>query len=149
VIDKEPPGVLAGVIVLSDGANNAGLDPAAAAAALVRSRVPVHTVGIGSDTLPPNVRVADLLAPARVFPGDRFSVTGYVQAQGLAGRKDGTHGSIKTGDAMEGLAHLPGFPTGLGPVLERLKTASSAVVGQDAGGTAPIGRGTDDAGNLG
>jgi tetratricopeptide (TPR) repeat protein len=86
VIDQEPPGVLAGVIVLSDGANNAGLDPAAAAAALVRSRVPVHTVGIGSDTLPPNVRVADLLAPARVFPGDRFSVTGYVQAQGLAGR---------------------------------------------------------------
>ena len=86
VIDQEPPGVLAGVIVLSDGANNAGLDPAAAATAVVRSRVPVHTLGIGSDTLPPNVRVADLLAPARVFPGDRFSVTGYVQAQGLAGR---------------------------------------------------------------
>jgi hypothetical protein len=86
VIDQEPPGVLAGVIVLSDGANNAGLDPAAATATLARSRVPVHTVGIGSDVLPPNVRVADLLAPARVFPGDRFSVTGYVQSQGLAGR---------------------------------------------------------------
>ncbi|MEI6240846.1 MAG: hypothetical protein WCR51_10680 [Planctomycetia bacterium] len=86
VIDQEPPGVLAGVIVLSDGANNAGLDPAAAAAAVARSHVPVHAVGIGSDTLPPNVRVADLLAPARVFPGDRFSVTGYLQAQGLAGR---------------------------------------------------------------
>ena len=86
VVDQEPPGVLAGVIVLSDGANNSGLDPAAATATLARSRVPVHTVGIGSDVLPPNVRVADLLAPARVFPGDRFSVTGYVQSQGLAGR---------------------------------------------------------------
>ncbi len=86
VIDQEPPGVLAGVIVLSDGANNAGLDPAAATAALARSHVPVHTIGIGSEILPPNVRVADVLAPARVFPGDRFSVTGYLQAQGLAGR---------------------------------------------------------------
>ncbi|MFM8495570.1 MAG: vWA domain-containing protein [Planctomycetia bacterium] len=86
VIDQEPSGVLAGVIVLSDGANNAGLDPAAATAALARTHVPVHAIGIGSEILPPNVRVADLLAPARVFPGDRFSVTGYLQAQGLAGR---------------------------------------------------------------
>ena len=86
VIDQEPSGVLAGVIVLSDGANNAGLDPAAATAALARTHVPVHAIGIGSEILPPNVRVADLLAPARVFPGDRFSVTGYLQTQGLAGR---------------------------------------------------------------
>lgn len=86
VVDQEPPGVLAGVIVISDGANNAGVDPTAAAAGLARARVPVHAIGIGSGTLPPNVRVADLLAPARVFPGDRFSVTGYVQPQGFAGR---------------------------------------------------------------
>ncbi|MFM8379804.1 MAG: hypothetical protein ACKOB1_10830, partial [Planctomycetia bacterium] len=86
VVDQEPPGVLAGVIVISDGANNAGIDPTAAAASLARVRVPVHTIGIGSGTLPPNVRVADLLAPARVFPGDRFSVTGYLQPQGFAGR---------------------------------------------------------------
>ena len=86
VVDQEPPGTLAGVIVISDGANNAGLDPAAATASLARARVPVHTIGIGSATLPPNVRVADLLAPARVFPGDRFSVTGYLQSQGFAGR---------------------------------------------------------------
>lgn len=86
VLDQEPPGTLAGVIVLSDGANNAGLDPAAAAAVLAKARIPVHTVGIGSDTLPPNVRVADVLVPSRVFPGDRFSATGYLQAQGLAGR---------------------------------------------------------------
>jgi hypothetical protein len=86
VVDQEPPGVLAGVIVISDGANNAGLDPTAATASLARARVPVHTIGIGSSTLPPNVRVADMLAPARVFPGDRFSVTGYLQPQGFAGR---------------------------------------------------------------
>jgi hypothetical protein len=86
VLDQEPTGVLAGVIVLTDGANNAGVDPAAAVAALVKADVPVHPLGIGSDRLPTNVRVADLLVPSRVFPGDRFAVTGYLQAQGLAGQ---------------------------------------------------------------
>ncbi len=86
VLEQEPPGVLAGVVVLSDGANNAGLDPAAATAGLVRAGVPVHAIGVGSETIPPNVRVADLVAPARVFPGDRFTVTGHVQAHGFAGR---------------------------------------------------------------
>lgn len=86
VLDQESPGTLAGIVLLSDGASNAGLDPTAAAAGLARAGVPVHAIGIGSDTLPPNVRVADLVVPARVFPGDRFSATGYLQAQGFAGR---------------------------------------------------------------
>jgi hypothetical protein len=86
VLDQEPPGVLAGVIVLTDGANNAGVDPVASVMALGKAGVPVHTLGIGSDRLPTNVRVADVLVPARVFPGDRFAVTAYLQAQGLAGQ---------------------------------------------------------------
>lgn len=86
VLDQEPPGTLAGVILLSDGANNAGIDPAAATASLAKAGVAVHALGIGSERLPTNVRVADLLVPARVFPGDRFSVTGYLQPQGLAGQ---------------------------------------------------------------
>lgn len=86
VASEEPTGVLAGVIVLSDGGTNAGVDPVAAAAALEQAGVPVFPIGIGSERLPANVRVADLIAPARVFPGDRFAVTGYLQAQGLAGQ---------------------------------------------------------------
>jgi len=86
VLDQEPAGVLAGVILLTDGANNAGIDPAAAVVALGRAGVPVFPLGIGSDRLPANVRVADILVPARVFPGDRFAVTAYLQSQGLAGQ---------------------------------------------------------------
>lgn len=86
VIDQEPAGVLAAVIVLTDGANNAGMDPVAAVAALGKAGVPVHALGIGSDRLPTNVRVADVIVPARVFPGDRFAVTAYLQSQGLAGQ---------------------------------------------------------------
>ena len=86
VLDQEPAGTPAGVILLSDGANNAGIDPAAATASLAKAGVAVHTLGIGSERLPANVRVTDLLVPARVFPGDRFAVTGYLQPQGLAGQ---------------------------------------------------------------
>ena len=82
----EPAESLAGVILLSDGGSNAGSDPLRAAARLAESAVAVHSIGLGSDRLPANVRVADLLAPARVFPGDGFSITGYLQAQGMEGR---------------------------------------------------------------
>ncbi len=85
VVDQEPGRALAGVIVLSDGANNAGVDPVAAAAALVQAGAPLYPLGIGSSDLPANVRVADVLVPARVFPGDRFPVTAYLQPQGCAG----------------------------------------------------------------
>ncbi|NBV44633.1 MAG: hypothetical protein EBR86_03080 [Planctomycetia bacterium] len=85
VLEQEPGESLAGVIVLTDGASNGGLDPAAAAAALARARIAVHPLGIGADRLPANVRVADVLAPSRVFPGDRFAVSAFLQAQGLEG----------------------------------------------------------------
>jgi hypothetical protein len=84
VLDAEPDGVLAGVVVLTDGGNNAGVDPRSAAARAAAAGIPVHAIGIGADVPPANVRIADLLSPARVFPGDRFAVTAFLQAQGLA-----------------------------------------------------------------
>jgi hypothetical protein len=48
--------------------------------------VPIYPVGIGSDTRPANVRIADFLAPARAYPGDGFTISGFIQAQELAGR---------------------------------------------------------------
>ncbi len=82
----ESSNVLSGIILLSDGATNAGIDPMIAAAPLKKAGVPVFPIGVGSEKLPSNVRVSDLIAPARVFPGDQFSVTGYLQSQGLAGQ---------------------------------------------------------------
>lgn len=86
VLDREPAGTLAGVVLLTDGGNNAGVDPASTASALAAAQVPVFALGAGSDRLPENVRVADLLAPSRVYPGDRFAVLGHLQAQGLEGQ---------------------------------------------------------------
>jgi len=83
LIDKERGGPVAGIIVFSDGGNNAGLDPAVAATVAADSLVQVHSVGLGSDKRPANIRVVDLEAPEKVFPGDKFTIKGYVQGVGL------------------------------------------------------------------
>jgi hypothetical protein len=102
-LDREPKEALAGVVVLSDGANNAGTDPAGAAVALAAAGVPILPIGIGSAALPANVRVADVAAPARVFPGDRFAVTAYLQPQGFSGQEARI-------ELLEGSSDEPGQP---------------------------------------
>lgn len=81
IIDKERGGPIAAVLLFTDGGNNAGSDPKLAANAAGDALIPVFTVGLGSDKRPSNLRVVDLEAPERVYPGDKFTLTGYVQAQ--------------------------------------------------------------------
>jgi len=128
VLDQEPAGVLAGVIVMTDGGSNAGVDPAAAGVALGRAGVPVHAVGIGSDRLPTNVRVADVLVPARVFPGDRFAVTAYLQAQGLAGQTVRVELAEVTADAA---GRPAGGADGTGGTGRVIDTAEAQLAGGD------------------
>ncbi len=77
---------LAGVVVISDGVQNAGTEPSAAIAAAREAGVPVYTIGVGSTEPRRNLAVSDLLVPARAFPGDTVSIVGYLQATGYAGR---------------------------------------------------------------
>lgn len=84
LIANERSAPLAGVVVVSDGGQNAGVSPDAAAELAREAKVPVFAIGVGSDRKPANVRVSDLIAPARAYPGDRFTVTAYVQAQEMA-----------------------------------------------------------------
>jgi heme/copper-type cytochrome/quinol oxidase subunit 4 len=86
VINDERSTPVAGVIVFSDGGQNAGIDPSAAIATARDAKIPIFTVGIGANRRPANVRVSDLVAPARAYPGDSFKITGYLQAEGLADR---------------------------------------------------------------
>ena len=73
---------VSGIVVFSDGGQNAGISPEAA---LEAARLPVFTVGIGSKRRAVNVRVYKLEVPPRAYPGDPYSITGLIQAQGLAG----------------------------------------------------------------
>lgn len=85
VIDKERGGSIAGIVVVTDGGQNAGVEARVAIAEAQDAGIPIYTVGLGSDKLPQNLRIADLEAPQRVYPGDEFTITAYVQGSGLAG----------------------------------------------------------------
>ncbi len=86
VIDEESSSPLSGIVVFSDGGQNAGTTPEAAISLAQQADVPIFTVGLGSTRQPTNVRISDLVVPARAYPGDSYTVTGFVQAQGMAGR---------------------------------------------------------------
>ncbi|MBN2021438.1 MAG: VWA domain-containing protein [Pirellulales bacterium] len=86
VLRQERGAPLAGVILLTDGGQNAGPPPESAVDDAREANVPLLVVGIGSDEKPSNVRVSDFVAPTRAYPGDQYSVTGYLQAQGMAGQ---------------------------------------------------------------
>lgn len=86
IVTRERGGPIAGMVLLTDGGNNAGIDVDTAGQLARSAGIPVHAVGVGSDRQPMQVRMVDLEAPKRVYPGDKFSVTGYVQANGLQGQ---------------------------------------------------------------
>jgi hypothetical protein len=74
------------VIVISDGAQNAGVEPDSAVEAARVAKVPLYTIGVGSTEAQRNVALRDIIVPTRAFPGDTMNVTGYLQADGYAGK---------------------------------------------------------------
>jgi hypothetical protein len=77
---------LAGLIVISDGAQNAGVEPSAAIEAAKEAHIPIYTIGIGATEGRRNIAVRDLVLPTRAFPGDTLNITGYLQSTGYKNR---------------------------------------------------------------
>ena len=86
VIDKEQGGPIAGVTIFTDGNANAGVDFREAVSAAQDATIPIHLVGVGSSQRPTNARVVDIEAPAKVYPGDMFTIRGFIQAYGMSGK---------------------------------------------------------------
>jgi hypothetical protein len=78
---------ISGIVVFTDGGQNAGLDPQAAIEAAQEAHIPIYPVGLGSDRRPTSVRIDEFAVPMRAYPGDSFPVTADVEAQGMAGRQ--------------------------------------------------------------
>jgi hypothetical protein len=78
---------LAGVVVVTDGAQNAGVEPTAAMHLAGERKIPFYTIGVGSKEPQRNVAIRDLIVPARAFPGDTVDVAGFLQATGFANRE--------------------------------------------------------------
>ncbi|MCU0714846.1 MAG: VWA domain-containing protein [Pirellula sp.] len=87
VLEQERGAPLAAIVLLTDGRSNAGLDPLTTVAEAAVQGIPIHTIGLGTDKNPVNVRVLDVESPKRVFPGDRFRLNALVQASGLEGKQ--------------------------------------------------------------
>lgn len=78
---------LAGVIVVSDGADNGGTDLEPAVLALRARRVPVHTVGVGLERFPRDVAIERVALPARPLVGANLLVDVTLRLRGVGGEK--------------------------------------------------------------
>jgi hypothetical protein len=76
---------LAGILLLTDGGNNAGSDPLMAAKAARQEGVPIYTYGVGISS-PKDIVVADLFAKSDVvFAKDEVPIGVRVKGQNLKG----------------------------------------------------------------
>ncbi|MEM7477038.1 MAG: VWA domain-containing protein [Planctomycetota bacterium] len=86
VLDRESSNPLAGIVVMTDGRSNAGLDVRSVMPLAQIARVPIYTVGIGSAERPKNVDLVEIDAPKRVYPGDRFTLKALFGSNGFDGK---------------------------------------------------------------
>ncbi len=76
---------IAGVVTLTDGAFNAGLEPLEVARSLGKRDIPLFPIGFGLPN-PPDVRVQRLLAQDTVFCKDRVAIRLALSSEGYNGR---------------------------------------------------------------
>ena len=74
---------LAGVVLMSDGAQNVGGDSKRVCELAKEANLPIYTIGFGSANPVENIRVYEVEAPARVQPQDPFTITALIQGYGL------------------------------------------------------------------
>ena len=82
VLQREGGDGLAGVVVMTDGASNAGTDPGPARQLAVRRKVRLFAVGVGSLELPDNIQLVNVQAPTDVHVGDAYGFSVFVKGQG-------------------------------------------------------------------
>lgn len=83
IVTKERGGPFSGMVVITDGVSNAGIELPDAIRLTREVNIPVITIGIGSDQRPSTVRIVDVEAPAKALPGDAFRLRGYIQGFGM------------------------------------------------------------------
>lgn len=78
---------LGAIVLLTDGADNAGGIDLDTVAAIRRQRIPIHTVGLGREHPERDVEIVDALLAARALPQSRLTATVTLQSYGLSGNK--------------------------------------------------------------
>lgn len=98
-IDQQLSGLaLGGILLLSDGADNEGIDPVPRAESFGARQIPVFTVGVGQEQIPRDVGIVDVAADKTVLEGSVFNVDVALSNQGYAGREVGM--TVFDGDTL-------------------------------------------------
>ncbi len=85
VINRKRGQPLAGIVLVTDGANNSGSQPRDIAALLQGEKVPLYIYGVGI-TSPRDIILGNLFAPEVSFVKDEVPVTVRVRSQGMGGQ---------------------------------------------------------------
>ncbi len=99
---------LAGLVVVSDGADTSGAALEPALLALKASGVPVFAIGVGRDTAEKDIQVGRVTAPRTVLAGTTLLLDAVVTAHGYAGQ-------TLTLDVLDGSQIVGSQPLTLGP----------------------------------
>ena len=78
---------LSGIVVLTDGVSNAGIDPTTAHDRALAAKSRLIAVGTGTTDQPVNLAVSEIASPTDVQMGDPFEITAFIQGNGLTGRE--------------------------------------------------------------
>jgi uncharacterized membrane protein len=135
---------LAGVIVVSDGADNAGGDLGASILALKARRVPVYTVGVGQERFSRDLSVTSVSAPPSVLAGSTVLIDAAVGVRGAGGEKTTltaeADGKIvaseeitipRRGDVVRTKLRVPPMPAGSHRLTVRARPISDEMVAEN------------------
>jgi uncharacterized membrane protein len=78
---------LGAIVMLSDGADNAGGIDLATIAAIRRQRIPIHTIGFGKEHPDKDIEITDAMVPARALPDSKLTAHITLQGWGVSGQK--------------------------------------------------------------
>ncbi|MCB1670099.1 MAG: VWA domain-containing protein [Gammaproteobacteria bacterium] len=76
---------LAGIVLVTDGADNTNSDPVAVAESLGSRQVPVFTIGVGQENIPQDIGIVDVSSARTVLEGSVFDVQVAINHQGYQG----------------------------------------------------------------
>jgi hypothetical protein len=133
LVYEERGSPISGVVVFSDGGQNAGASIEAAIEAADEAKIPIFPVGVGSDRQPSNVRIYKIEALPRAYPGDPYTVTALVQVQGSGGPVEGMTGKSAGVELLLRKADGSGGSPGSGTLVDRRE-----ILLGDGGETLPV-----------